>query len=311
MIDVSTVIDGRYRLQEQIGNGGAARVYRALDERVGLYVTVRVSHHPVRMLQSNAERQQELLSRIDDDRILKPLATGRLESGHAYGVYRFVDGESLDRIIARQRLTLPQALTVAATVAAAVSKVHAAGAIHRDIKPANMMVPVSGGVAQLDQSVLIDFGVYAWLKPGVGGHATEGGVVSGTATYMAPEQLTGRPEGVASDIYAVGAVLYELVFNAPLSHGDEVWLTAPLIGTERAFMGPLVTKRISLEATLPDDPNVPAEVRAIISRALRIDVAERHSSMSDLAAELSAWLNTKESTCEPLVLSITGGLHSK
>jgi serine/threonine protein kinase len=283
-----TILANRYQLERLLGKGGGARVFLATDTVTGQRIALRVCRFPLRRPRSNMDFQFDLLSQLHDKGIVRMLAVGRLDNGHAYGVFEYLHGDGLDKTIASRPLGLADALTVGVSLARCLGVVHAARAIHRDVKPANVILPTDNGVVRYDHPVLIDFGAYAWLTEHHAGQpATDIGNVSGTPAYMAPEQFTGRRESVATDIYGLAALLYELVFRQQLSAGQEVWLSEPIAGSERAFFGDLVTRRIGEEIVLPAAPFAPDSVRLCLQRALRIRPAERHCSMAEFGAELA------------------------
>src|SRR5438552_706313 len=209
---LSTALSDRYRIERELGAGGMATVYLAEDLKHDRKVAIKVL-------------RPELAAVIGADRFLREIQTiatlqhphilGLIDSGEvngtAYYVMPFVEGESLrDRLVREKQLPVGDAVRIATEVAAALDYAHRHGVIHRDIKPENVLLH--------DGSALVaDFGIaLAVSSAGGGSRMTETGMSLGTPHYMSPEQAMGEREITArSDVYALGAMSYEMLVGVP------------------------------------------------------------------------------------------------
>src|SRR5690349_9599836 len=267
-----------YEVLEMLGQGGMGVVYKARDTQLDRLVALKVLT-PDKV--ANHERKLRFVQEAKAASALNhPNIVTIYDIGSADGldfiVMEFVDGRTLDHIIARGGLRLPELLKYAIPVADALARAHAAGIVHRDLKPGNIMVAE-------DQVKLLDFGLAklsdlhdapdSELTRPDAPETTEGSIL-GTVSYMSPEQAEARKVDARSDIFSFGAVLYEMATG------------------QRAFVGR--SKISTLAAILQSDPRpaaelhagVPAELAKIIERCLRKDPAWRFQSAADLKISL-------------------------
>jgi len=260
---------GRYQVVDQVGGGGMGEVYRAHDAELARDVAIKV----VRAASDPAahvrfEREARAIGALSHPHVLAVFDVGHAH-GRPYLVTELLAGESLRARLQRGRPTVAQALAWAAQIAAGLAAAHAAGIVHRDLKPDNVFV-VAG-----DAVKLLDFGL-ARFAPDAEVELPDGdisiaGVVVGTAGYLAPEQARGEPVTGAADLFALGAILFELMTGA------------------RAFPGVTVGERTraALEHEPPPPsslrPEVPAWIDRLVARCLCKDVAGRFASAADLA----------------------------
>jgi len=203
---------GRYRIDAKLGEGGMGQVFRARDTVLGREVAVKV----LPAGEVSADRVHRFLREARAaSQINHPNVVAIHEIAESNGVHfivmEYVAGRTLSDVIPEKRLETVQVLHYARQIAASLAKAHASGVIHRDLKPANIMVTVEGLVK------VLDFGLAKLQEAdSLAGDAltigeTVAGAVLGTAAYMPPEQLTGRPVDARSDIFSFGLVLYEML----------------------------------------------------------------------------------------------------
>lgn len=266
-----------YELVERLGEGGMGVVYKARDTRLGRFVAVKVlapgtTSDPDR--RQRFAREARAASALAHPNVLTVHEIG-VEDGTDFIVTEYVPGKTLARLIPSRGLPARDALRWAVPIADALAATHAAGVIHRDLKPANVMVTDAGLVK------VLDFGLARFVNPGLmaEGDETEGiltheGVAFGTCAYMSPEQAQGREVDARSDIFSLGAVLYEMVTG------------------RRAFARDNASATIA--AVLRDEPEpagkvstgLPPELERVIHRCLRKEPARRFQSMADLRVAL-------------------------
>ncbi|MGW0482724.1 protein kinase domain-containing protein [Nonomuraea sp. NPDC003214] len=244
-----------YQLIEPVGQGGFAVVYRALHERVGRVVAVKilsVADVDERALR-NFRRELEVMGRLSDHpNIVAALDTGTTAAGRPYIVMDFHEGGSLH---SRAGALPPhEVLRIGVKVAGALAAVHDAGVFHGDIKPQNILVSKYG------EPALADFGVARMLDVG----QLSSNTLTFTPHHAAPEVLNGSPQNVRSDVYALGSTLYQLLAGRPAYHDPADAGVAPLL--LRVLRQPL--------PPLPEHA-VPAPLRALVERAMSKDPGGR------------------------------------
>jgi serine/threonine protein kinase len=198
---------GRYRLEERLGVGGWAEVWRATDERTGERVALKRLHPHVAHdaeARERLRREAEVVRRLDHPTIVGVRDLIEMEDEVAL-VLEHVDGEPLSDLLRRGPLPRVEALRIVRQVAEGLAAAHAAGIVHRDVKPANVLVDAAG-------AHLTDFGI---ARTAAASTLTGVGNVIGTLRYLAPEVLRGEPATPASDVWALGALAYELIERRP------------------------------------------------------------------------------------------------
>ena len=266
----SVVLGGRYRLDARIGRGGMGDVYRAHDLREGEDVAVKV-FRPEAAGAVDAKRIAREVRFIADEphpALVSVLDASDPDSGTAYLVMELVRGADLADRLQHGALDPDHARRIVADVAEALALLHARGLVHRDVKPANILVLGEAPDAEPARAAkLADLGIAVGLDET---RLTATDVVLGTAAYLSPEQVRGRPVGPASDVYALGLVLIESLTG------------------HRAYAGGLVESAI---ARLHRPPALPADaspaLASLLARMTAIDPAARPAA-ADVGAGLMA-----------------------
>jgi non-specific serine/threonine protein kinase/serine/threonine-protein kinase len=213
--DVETLATGQsvgpYTLRRVIGEGGMGVVYYATREDVGKTVALKLVRHGRLASPEHLRRflfERRVLARLEHTNIARLLDAGVTATGLPYLVMDYVDGKSIDRYCDARRLTVEERLALFGHVCAAVHYAHRHLVVHRDLKPSNILVTADGVVK------LLDFGIATLLEDERGegeGRLTRTGIVMLTPEYAAPEQVKGEPVTTASDVYALGLLLFELL----------------------------------------------------------------------------------------------------
>ncbi|HET7452685.1 MAG TPA: protein kinase, partial [Thermoanaerobaculia bacterium] len=268
---------GPYEVLSPIGAGGMGEVYRARDSRLDREIAVKVlpaefAKDEDRMRRFEAEARAA--SRLNHPNIVTIHDVGR-DAGSPWIAMELVQGESLREIVGRGRVPPREAVAIAAQIADGLARAHAAGIVHRDLKPENVMV-AAGGLVKI-----LDFGLARAEPDRVSSApsstptrtAPTGGAVLGTVGYMSPEQARGAPTDARTDLFAFGAVLYEMLAGRPAFPG----------GTVAALSGILSAEPADLSG-IPSD--VHAALAQIVRRCLEKDPERRLSSAHDLGLQL-------------------------
>lgn len=272
-------LDGRYFIQKELGRGGVGMVYLALDRKlhdkpVVIKVLLEKSLQNSWVVQK-FQQEKEALARVDHPGVVGILDTGELPDGKPYLVMQFIDGATLRSQIKPEGIPLERAADVMKQMGRALSAAHDKGIFHRDLKPENIMLQSYGGGEE--QVKIIDFGI-AKLKDSIVAPSTVTGATAGTVSYMAPEQLSGRPVSAAMDIYAMGAIAYELVTGRKPFNPETGF---ELLEMQRAGV------RVK-----PSDlrPSLSEEACQVILRALSFDPKQRFQSARELGDMLARTL---------------------
>jgi serine/threonine-protein kinase len=198
---------GPFRLEEILGEGGVGIVYRAFDTRTGTTVALKVLKRELHadVYRRRFEHEARAAAEVEHPHLVRILDVGEA-AGRQFLAVAFVEGGSLDQeIAARRRLEIREVLAVAAHVGAGLDALHGHGLVHRDVKPSNILVGPERNY------LLTDFGLAKGEAYTV---LTRPGQVVGTLDYLAPELIRGEPGTPASDLYALGCVIYECVVGA-------------------------------------------------------------------------------------------------
>lgn len=265
---------GKYQIGERLGHGTCGVVHRAHDPFVGRDVAIKVAHRSetAKMLQSGQNRRTFFSEAHAAGQLMHPHIVAVYDAGmegpYSYIVMEYVPGDTLTRWgrRARERLPVERAVDIAFRCCRALDYAHGRGIVHRDIKPSNVLVAGDGTVKIADFSIAL-----LSAHPG----AEQPGVAEGTPHYMAPEQVRGTGVGPATDLYALGVVMFELL-------AGRVPFTDPDV--QRLFRS---IEREPAPALAEAAPSAPAELAAIVDRLLAKDPPERYGSGAEVAAALA------------------------
>jgi CheY-like chemotaxis protein/predicted Ser/Thr protein kinase len=269
---------GRYQLEEQIGKGGMGVVYLARDPALDRPVAVKMLRDDIlaaapgdsREPRERFAREARAVARLSHPNIVTIFDVGE-DEGRPFIVMEFLSGETLARLVsADQALPLRRRLELMEQLCRGLAHAHDAGIVHRDVKPSNLIVTTDGVLK------ILDFGI-ARLKSRLAvQHETQTTTVIGTLAYMAPEQLAGEPGDVRSDVFAAGAVFYELLSRRR---------ARPVTGM---LPRELLAQRPEPIARLC--PELPPDLVAIVDKALQLDPEARYQNLATMARELRALL---------------------
>ncbi len=275
---IGTLVDGRYQVIKLVGEGGMGRVYEAEHVEIGKRVAIKVLH-PSYTRNPEAvhrfRREARAAARLGHPNIVDVTDSGTTVDGAVYFVMEYLEGCDLADVIKREKaLGVERAVHIAVQVAQALDAAHAAGIIHRDLKPENIFLVARPG--QPDFVKVLDFGIARQMEADTGrkGRLTNPGMAMGTPEYMAPEQAAGQPADARADVYAAGAILYEMLAGDP-PHSGKNYLE---VLNKKANETPE-----PLELLRPD---VPPELSTLVATALARDPARRPQSMAALARAL-------------------------
>jgi non-specific serine/threonine protein kinase/serine/threonine-protein kinase len=305
-IDANALVAGRFRLLEQIGEGGMGVVYRArrddgeYDEQVAVKLLASSMHSAEAVRRFRVERQ--VLATLDHPDIVTLLDAGVTAAGQAYLAMRLVPGVSIAAFCETNRLDVSDRIRLFQRVCAAVHHAHQNGVVHRDLKPANILVAYDGAPK------VLDFGVAKLLD----GHEHASSTATSaygpiTPNYASPEQLRGLPVTTACDVYALGVLLYELLAGVrpyetaglPL---EEVLATVLERDPPRASA--------AASAQLPYPPRrLAGDLDAIILKAMSKEPERRYGSAQELSEDLGRHLGGQPVLArEPSLLYVAGRL---
>lgn len=264
------ILSQRYELEEKIGDGGMAAVYRGRDLRLNRVVAIKILH-PHHAADLNFRKrfihEAQSAANLRHPSIVDIYDEGEEDRQH-YIVMEFVDGSDLKSMILRyKQLPVQQVLQIAAAIADGLDAAHQLGMVHRDVKPQNILVTHDG------TAKITDFGI---AKSSLSTAQTDTGVTFGTADYISPEQARGQPATAQSDIYALGVTIYESLTGQLPFTGD----TAVAVALQHVGSKPPPIRR--------HNPNVSPALEQLVMRSLAKNPAERPATAREFAQLLRA-----------------------
>ncbi len=288
IIGVGSIL-GRYKIERELGRGGMGVVYKAHELSLNRKVAVKVLSQRFSSEEEfvkRFKREAQIVAALNHPNIVNILSYEE-ENGLHYFSMEYVSGKDLGKILKeRELIPVEEALSIIAQTAGALNEASARGVVHRDLKPSNIMIDKMGKVK------VTDFGVAYFQDTDT--KLTKTGMFLGTPEYASPEQATGRPLDVRSDIYALGAVLYRMLSGKPPVTGE-----SPLA----------VVTKIATEPPVPIgevNPSVQKPLRILIERMMAKDPEDRLQSPKEVLREIDDCIN-KLKVEVPLVGNKIGG----
>ena len=272
---------GDYDVIGEIGEGGMGRVYKAVDRNLGRFVAIKVLRSTDPFECGRFRGEAELIAMLDHPNIIKIFAIETTPDGRPYLVLEFVEGGSLDRELGGHPQEPRRAAEMTEVLARAVQVAHEKGVIHRDLKPANVLRGKDKALK------LTDFGLAKELEVSSG--MTPSGAVMGTPSYMAPEQAEGKVKqlGPVTDVYGLGAILYEMLTGRPPFRGVNMVDTLEQV----RWAEPAPPSRLA--------PRLPRDLSTICLKCLQKSPGRRYQTAGELADDLRRWLNGETIAARP------------
>jgi tRNA A-37 threonylcarbamoyl transferase component Bud32 len=270
--------NGRYEVLETIGTGAAGRVVKARDTRIGRIVALKTLLSELTEIGSPEKflHEARIIGQLNHPSIVGLFDVGIEEQGNPYLVMEYVEGKTLEPVLASGPIPLQKACIWCADLAKALSRAHQAGIIHGDVKPANILLTEEGRVK------LGDFGIARFVT-----QMSCSGKVLGTPAYLSPEQIEGKPQDGRSDLFSLGILLYQLVTGM-----------RPFDGTS---LGAVCAQILNATPPLPSrlNPQIPPAFDRVIQRCLAKDPDKRYASGEELARDLYPFARSVPQSASP------------
>ena len=253
---------GKYKIVSTLGSGGFGAVYLARDTWIDKHVAIKVPHRQ-NLNFSELLQEPRLLAALDHPNIVS-ITTAEKQEDVFFIVMEYVEGETLENVIAGNALETPRMLDFSTQVCSAIGHAHDQGVVHRDLRPPNMLISRTGVLK------VADFGVSRFLEL-----AARGTTVIGSPPYMAPEQFEGKAV-FASDIYSLGVTMYQMLtgvlpYKSPTPSDLERLMRQDLVKPPRVR-----------------NPSIPLALNNVVMKAMAPELANRHQSAQELLDELRA-----------------------
>ncbi len=306
--ELPTAAFGPYRAVESIGRGGTSSVYRGVrtsgqfEQTVAIKVIAPFFNTPA--FRKRLETERQLLASLDHPNISHLLDAGTSSAGDPYLALQYIQGERLDCYCDARKLDVRERLRLLLQITSAVEYAHKKGIVHRDLKPGNILVTAEGQVK------LLDFGTGALLSTAEDSTVTRSRMV--TPRYASPERLRGESANVANDVFSLGVILYELLTGSwPFGSAAaaEEWQRST---TEAAPLDPtsaVVEASAAMRSTSVTQLRraLVGDLSAIVLKALESDPRRRYSSVEQLSADISAYLEGRPISARPPTFFYKGG----
>jgi len=291
-------IVGPYRLLRELGQGGTSSVWLAelVDGSIQRSVALKLPHLGLvdRGIEQRIAREREILAGLEHPHIARLYDAGLDERGRPYLALEYVDGVPPDEYCRTQRLNLREKLTLFLNILRAVAFAHARLIVHRDLKPNNILIAAGCDVR------LLDFGIARLLQPDSGVRAQQAanqtliGAAALTPAYAAPEQFTGQPVTVATDVYSLGVILYELLADA--SPYAPAGRSLGAYEHEVLHVEPPLMSRVARPA---DVRNLRGDLDAIVAKSLEKKPSDRYASVEAFALDIERHMSAEPIAARP------------
>jgi eukaryotic-like serine/threonine-protein kinase len=299
---LGATIDGRYKVEALLGEGGMGVVYRCVHTIIGKKVAMKVLRSDLARDAEVTERflnEAKAASSIGNAHIIDISDFGQFPDGAAYFVMEFLNGQPMSKLVeGGQPLGVQRILHLARQVAEGLSAAHAANIVHRDLKPDNIFLVDRGG--QRDFVKILDFGIAKVSSSAEGSKLTRAGAVFGTPHYMSPEQASGQPVDHRVDIYSFGVILYELASGRLPFDADNFMG----ILTQHMYKAP-----VPIRALVPVPQDVPPGLEAIILKCLSKRPEHRYQSMQEMMLEFDKLSSGGVPDAVPEMMARSGGFN--
>ena len=280
-----TVLNDRFEVGEPIGAGAMGSVYRGHDRNAGGEVAIKVLHPRLvtsREYVTRFKREALAASRFRHESAVKVLGSGETDDGLPFIVMELVEGRNLKEILESEgSLPIGRACNIAAQLLRALGAAHQRGIVHRDMKPENVRVVMDED--GIERPKILDFGIVKFiggeLEDMDGAVKTKTGVVLGTPKYMAPEQVRGEAVDGRADIYAVGAVTYEMLTGEPPFVADDIF----------GFVAMHLKQAVTPLTHKVPEKDIPVELDEVVLHMLEKDPSDRPTDAATLADRLEHW----------------------
>jgi tetratricopeptide (TPR) repeat protein len=293
VLEIGTVLGGRYQIEKLLGMGGMGAVYQAHDLEVDRSLGLKV-------IRPDLASNPAILARFKQELVLARQVTHRnivriYDLNEADGVkfitMEFIEGEDLRTILAREgKLTPQEAVSIMLQACSGLQAAHAEGVIHRDLKPSNIMRDTSGRV------VIMDFGLAKTVQSD---GMTQTGMMLGTMEYMSPEQALGSELDARSDLFTIGLIFYEL-------------LTGNMPYRAESAIASLLKRTQDRAVPISEvDPTIPSALSQIAAKCLERDVSLRYQTTRDLLADLEIWQGKPDSAIPSLALKAAPAVKTR
>jgi serine/threonine protein kinase len=275
----------RYKILDELGTGGMAKVYRAYDPEFDREVALKILRQDMlddTRVRERFERETRIIARLELEGIVPVYDMGRTVQNHLFFVMRLMNGGTLSQRMQNGPLSTDQIIRILQRIAPVLDEAHKRGIIHRDLKPANILFDKE------ENSFISDFGIAKSINPGATSPLTDGGVIMGTPRYMSPEQAWGEVVDARSDIYSLGVMVFEMLVGK--KNFDTI--------TPRQLAYRESTDK--LPSLLAANPSLPPGVQAVIEKVLAKDRDQRYATATEFTKALVAALNEPLSPAEPV-----------